>query len=134
MLFLCVGNSARSQMAEAILEHRGGERFDVESAGTNATAVNPLTVAVLAEIGIDWSGARSKPVTEFLGQSFDLVITVCDEAREACPVFPGATRQLHWSFRDPAAVVSPTEARLAAFRAVRDEIDRAIRTLVASDR
>jgi arsenate reductase len=126
VLFLCVGNSARSQMAEALLEHRGGDAFEVESAGTNATALNPLTVTVLSEIGIDWSGARSKPLTDFLGQPFDLVVTVCDEAQEACPIFPGATRQIHWSFRDPAAVEGPEERRLAAFRTVRDEIDAAI--------
>jgi arsenate reductase len=134
VLFLCVGNSARSQMAEAILQDRGGDAFEVESAGTNATQLNPLTVKVLAEIGIDWSMARSKPVTEFLGRTFDLVVTVCDEAREACPVFPGATRQLHWSFRDPAAVEGPEERRLAAFRAVRDEIEAAIRQFLGDER
>ncbi|HEY3522624.1 MAG TPA: arsenate reductase ArsC [Candidatus Limnocylindrales bacterium] len=132
VLFVCVGNSARSQMAEALLERRGGERFDADSAGTNATAVNPLTVAVLAEIGVDWSRARSKPLTEFLGQPFDLVITLCDEARQACPVFPGAVRQIHWSLPDPAVADGSAEERLAAFRAVRDELDVSIETLIST--
>jgi arsenate reductase (thioredoxin) len=129
VLFLCTANSARSQMAEALLVARSGG-FSADSAGVVASGVHPLTVRVLDEIGIDWSRAESTPMTAVLDRSFDVVVTVCDEAREACPVFPGAGRLLHWSFDDPAAVLGSEDARLAAFRRVRDEIaariDRAI--------
>ncbi len=101
VLFVCIGNSARSQMAEAILGHVGGPDFDVHSAGTHPGGVNPLTIRALAEIGIDWSGARSKSVTEYLDQPFDYVITVCDQAREACPVFPGCARVAPLGIRRP---------------------------------
>jgi len=127
VLFVCTGNSARSQFAEAILRRLGGPDFDVGSAGTHPGHVNPLTVRALAEIGIDWSGARSKSVTEFLDQSFDYVITVCDQAREACPVFPGEHESIHWGFDDPAAAEGTEEERLAVFRRVMGEISLRIK-------
>ena len=122
VLILCTGNSARSQMAEGLLRHDAGKRFDVESAGTKPSIVRPEAVAVMRELGIDISGQRSKHVDEFEGQSFDYVITVCDSAREACPVFFGAVERLHHSFDDPAALNGSEEDRLAAFRRVRDEL------------
>jgi arsenate reductase len=109
-------------MAEAILGRLGGLDFEVHSAGTHPGVVNPLTIRALSEIGIDWSDARSKSVREFLDQPFDDVITVCDQAREACPVFPGGRARLHWGFEDPAAAPGTDDERLAVFRRVRDEI------------
>jgi arsenate reductase len=116
ILFVCTGNSARSQIAEALLAHRGGPDFEVHSAGTHPKGVNPFTIRVLADAGIDWSGARSKSVDEFAGQAFDYVITVCDRARRECPVFPGSHETLHWGLDDPADVEGSDEAKLAAFR------------------
>jgi arsenate reductase len=118
VLFVCTGNSARSQMAEAVLGKLGGADFEVFSAGTEPKGVHPLTARVLAEIGIDWSGARSKSVNEYLGQPFDHVITVCDAARQVCPVFPGEHESHHWGFEDPAAAEGTEEERLAVFRDV----------------
>jgi arsenate reductase len=126
VLFLCTGNSARSQMAEAILEQIGGDAFDVESAGTHPKGVNPLTVRVLSEHGLDWSTATSKSVEPFLGRRFDYVITVCDRARQACPVFPGADQSVHWDVPDPAEVDGSDEQRLAAFRATYNELHERI--------
>ena len=123
MLILCTGNSARSQMAEGLLRHHAGHRFDVFSAGTKPSGVRPEAIAAMREIGIDIAGHRSKSVEEFVDQRFDYVITVCDNARESCPVFPGAVERLHWSFEDPAAVAGSNEERLAAFRRIRDQID-----------
>ena len=117
VLFVCTGNSARSVMAEALLRTHGGPAFVVQSAGTEPKGINPLTERVLAEAGIDASFARSKSVTEFLGQQFDYVVTVCDQARQTCPVFPGVGERLHWDFEDPAAVRGTDEERVAAFRA-----------------
>ncbi len=122
VLILCTGNSARSQMAEGLLRQLGGGRFDVESAGTRPDQVRPEAVEAMREIGIDISGQRSKSVDEFAGREFDYVITVCDNARENCPVFPSTTARVHWSFDDPAAAVGDPTARLAVFRRVRDEI------------
>lgn len=122
VLYVCTGNSARSQMAEAITADLGGPVFEAHSAGTHPGLVNPLTIRALAEIGIDWSRARSKSVAEYLDQPFDDVITVCDQAREACPVFRGGRESLHWGFEDPAAAVGTDDERLAVFRRVRDEI------------
>jgi arsenate reductase len=122
VLILCTGNSARSQMAEGLLRHDAGERFDVVSAGTKPGTVRPEAIAVMSEIGIDISGHRSKHVDEFAGQRFDYVITVCDHARESCPVFFGTAQQLHRSFDDPAAGTGNEEKRLALFRRVRDEL------------
>jgi arsenate reductase len=109
-------------MAEALLLRAGGDRFEVHSAGTEPKGINPLTLRVLAEIGIDASWARSESVTQYLGQAFDYVVTVCDQARETCPVFPGTHRSLHWDFDDPAAAEGSEEERLAVFRRVRDQI------------
>jgi arsenate reductase len=122
VLILCTGNSARSQMAEGLLRHDAGDRFDVESAGTNPSRVRPEAIAVMRELGFDISGHRSKSVDEFAGQQFDLVLTVCDNARESCPIYPGHANRLHHRFDDPAAVDGGEEERLAAFRRVRDEI------------
>jgi arsenate reductase len=123
VLVLCTGNKVRSQMAEAFLQRAGGDRLAVSSAGTHPSTVSPLTIQVLAERGFEWSGARSKSLSEFLGQPFDLVVTVCDDAREACPTFPGARRQLHRAFRDPIWAGGTDEERLREFRSVRDEIE-----------
>jgi arsenate reductase len=122
VFILCTGNSARSQMAEGLLRHDAGDRFDVESAGTHPSRVRPEAIAVMREIGIDISGHRSKSVDEFAGQQFDYVLTVCDNARESCPIYPGHANRLHHRFDDPAAVEGDEEQRLAAFRRVRDEI------------
>ena len=118
VLFVCTGNSARSVMAEALVRRHGGSDFEVHSAGTEPKGINPLTLRVLAEAGIDASWARSKSVDEFLDEQFDFVITVCDQARQSCPVFPGVHESLHWGYEDPAAVEGTDEERLAAFRRV----------------
>jgi arsenate reductase len=118
VLFVCTGNSARSVMAEALLRQVGGPDFEVHSAGTEPRGINPLTLATLARAGVDASGARSKSVSEYLGQAFDYVVTVCDEARQACPVFPGVHRSLHWNYEDPAEAAGTEEERLAVFRRV----------------
>jgi arsenate reductase len=122
VLILCTGNSARSQMAEGLLRHDAGESFEVESAGTKPSAVRSEAIAAMRELGVDISGHRSKSVEEFAGQKFDSVITVCDSARESCPVFFGSARRLHKSFEDPAAAQGSEEERLAAFRRVRDQL------------
>ena len=118
VLFVCTGNSARSVMAEALLRHRGGPDFEVQSAGTEPRGINPLTLAALAEAGIDASWARSKSVTEYLGQRFDYVVTVCDQARQTCPVSPGVHESLHWGYEDPADATGTEAERLAVFRRV----------------
>ncbi len=122
VLILCTGNSARSQMAEGLLRHIAGDRFDVESAGTIASFVRPQAIAAMAEIGIDISAHRSKCLDEFRSQPFDHVITVCDNANETCPIFPGPANRIHWSFDDPAEAEGSDEEKLAVFRRVRDEI------------
>jgi arsenate reductase len=118
VLFVCTGNSARSIMAEALLRRHGSDRFEVHSAGTDPRGVNPLTLRVLADAGIDASWARSKSVNEFLGQRFDYVITVCDQARQVCPVFPGVHESLHWGYEDPAEATGTEEERLRVFNRV----------------
>ena len=130
VLFVCTHNSARSQIAEALLQRYGGADFEVHSAGTEATRVNPYAVRVLAEQGIDWSAARSKVITEFLDQSFDYVITVCDRARETCPVFPGSTNTLHWGLDDPSEVEGTDEERLTAFRRTQLEVSTRLRPFI----
>lgn len=130
VLILCTANSARSQMAEGLLRHEAGAWCEVFSAGTTPTRVRPEAIAVMREAGIDLSGHHSKSVEEFLGQEFDYVITVCDNARETCPVFPARTRRVHWSIEDPAAVVGSDEEKLNAFRRARDELLRRLRTFV----
>ena len=118
VLFVCTGNSARSIMAEALLRHHGGADFDVYSAGTEPKGVNPLTLRVLTDAGLDASPARSKSVAEFAGQSFDHVITVCDQARQVCPVFPGGGTSSHWGYEDPAEAQGTDDERLVVFRRV----------------
>ncbi len=122
VLFLCTHNSARSQMAEGLLRHLGGGGFDVFSAGTEATRVRPLANRAMAELGVDISRQESKTLDRFLRESFDAVITVCDDANEACPIFPGAGRRIHWSFDDPSRATGTEEEQLATYRRVRDEI------------
>jgi arsenate reductase (thioredoxin) len=123
VLVLCTGNSARSQMAEGLLRALAGERLEVESAGTAPSQVNPFAIRAMAERGIDIGHHRSKHLNEFLEQPFDAVMTVCDRAAEACPVFPGKAERFHWSFPDPAAVQGSDEERLEAFRQVRDTLE-----------
>jgi arsenate reductase len=131
VLVLCTGNSARSQMGEGLFRAEGGPGVEVFSAGVKPSSVRPEAIAVMREIGIDISGQRSKSVDEFAGLRFDYVVTVCDNARDACPVFPGGTARLHWSLEDPAAVEGGETERLEAFRRVRDELRERIRAFLA---
>jgi arsenate reductase len=134
VLILCTGNSARSQMAEGLLRHEAGDRFDVYSAGTDPSVVRPEAILAMREVGIDISGHRSKSVDEFTGQPFDYVITVCNKARESCPIFPGDTEHIAWDFDDPAAVEGDDEVRMRAFRRVRDELIARFRLFAAVQR
>jgi arsenate reductase len=118
-------------MAEGILRQAAGDRFDVESAGVDPSHVRSEAIEVMGEIGIDISGQRSKSVNEFVRQEFDFIITVCDNARESCPVFPGKAQRIHWSLDDPAAVVGDNETRLSAFRSIRDQIEFRLREFVS---
>ena len=127
VLFLCTHNSARSQMAEAFLRALAGERFGVASAGTEATRVHPLAIQAMQEVGIDLAGHTSKSLDGFLDKSWDYVITVCDSANERCPVFPGRTTRIHWSFDDPSQVTGTDQEHLQAFRRVRDQIHARLR-------
>ena len=122
VLFLCTHNSCRSQMAEGLVNHYLGDRFDASSAGTEATRVNPLAIRVMAEIGSDISGHRSKTMDEFAGETFDYVITLCGDANEKCPLFFGGVRRVHIGFDDPSRAAGAPEEVLAEFRRVRDEI------------
>jgi arsenate reductase len=122
VLFLCTHNSARSQMAEGLLRHLAGDRFEAHSAGTEAALVRPLAIRAMGELGIDISGQESKTLARYLGVPFDEVITVSDAANEACPAFPGAARRLHWSFEDPSTATGTEDERLATYRRVRDAI------------
>src|SRR5918996_1442324 len=122
VLFLCTHNSARSQMAEGWLRHVAGDHYEVHSAGTEATYVRPLAIRAMIEMGVDISGQESKTLERYLGQPWDYMITVCDSANEACPVFPGARQRLHWSFPDPSTATGSDEEQLRRFRNVRDEI------------
>lgn len=122
VLFLCTHNSARSQMAEGLLRDLAGYRFEVFSAGTEATRVRPEAISAMAEVGVDISAHESKTLERYLEEPFDHVVTVCDDANEACPFFPGAGERLHWSFRDPSKAAGGIDERLQAFRNVRDEI------------
>src|SRR5262249_42948432 len=131
VLFLCTHNSSRSQMAEGLLRARGGSRYAVFSAGTRPRSVHSLAVRAMADLGIDISGQRAKGLDAFAGQTFDLVVTVCDDAAEECPFFPGAGRQEHWSFPDPSAAAGSEEERLAVFRRVRDAIAARIAQFLA---
>ena len=131
VLILCTGNSARSQMAEGLLRTLAGDQFEVFSAGSKPSTVNPLAIAAMDERGIDVRSHRSKHLNEFLDQPFDYVITVCDNAAEACPVFPGRAERIHWSFPDPAAVEGNEAERLASFRTVRGAIEERLRAWIA---
>ena len=130
VLFLCTGNSARSQMAEGYLRHLAGDRFEVESAGIEPKGVNPLAVAAMREVGIDISGHQSKAAGSLLERPFRYVVTVCDNAHERCPIFPGAVKRLHWPLDDPAAATGTEAERLAVFRRVRDEIAERIQAFL----
>ena len=130
VLFVCTHNSARSQIAEALLKRYGGDDFEVFSAGTEVSQVNPYAVRVLGEAGIDWSDARSKSITEFLEQQFDYVITVCDRARATCPVFPGSSNTLHWGLDDPSEVEGSDEEKVAAFRRTETEVSARLRPFI----
>ena len=130
VLILCTANSARSQMAEGILRHDHGDRFFVESAGSRPSVVRPEAIAAMREIGIDISGHRSKNVDEFRDEAFDYVLTVCDNAKEACPVYPGHTNRIHHCFEDPAAALEAE--RLDAFRRVRDQLREYFKTFPES--
>jgi len=132
VLFLCTHNSARSQMAEALLRRLGGDRFEAASAGTESTHVHPLAVRVMAELGIDLAGHTSKTVNGLVDRPWDYVITVCDSANERCPVFPGQTTRLHWSLDDPSQAEGTEAERLATFRRVRDEIASRLRAWLAT--
>ena len=134
VLILCTGNSARSQMAEGLLRHDGGASFQVASAGTKPSHLRPEAIAAMREIGIDISGHWSKSVDEFAGQAFDYVITVCDNAKESCPIFPATTKRIHWSLEDPAAVQGSEEQRLAEFRRARDQLQSLLRNFVEESR
>jgi arsenate reductase len=134
VLFVCTGNSARSQIAEALLEKMGGAAFEVDSAGTEPKGVNPYTVRILREQGIDWSKATSKFVQQFVGQSFDHVITVCDQARQVCPVFPGQYNSLHWDLEDPAEVAGSDTEKAAAFRSTYAQLATLIPAFIESAR
>ncbi len=122
VLFLCTHNSARSQMAEGLLRHLAGDRFEAHSAGTEATHVRPLAVRAMDEVGVDISGQESKTLERYVEEPFDYVVTVCDDANEACPFFPGARNRLHWSLEDPSQAEGSEDERLTVFRRVRDEI------------
>ena len=133
VLFLCTGNSCRSQMAEGWLRHLAGEQVQVSSAGTKPAGLNPVAVRVMREAGVDISAHHSKHIDDVKGRDFLFVITVCDAAREACPVFPGALYQLHWSFEDPASATGSEEERLQVFRRVRDEIRERVTAFAAQE-
>lgn len=132
ILVLCTGNSARSQMAEGLFRHYLGDQFEVHSAGTRPSRVRPEAIAVMAELGIDISGHWSKSVDEFLGREFAYIFTVCDNAKETCPVFPCKAERIHWSFEDPAAVEGDEETRLSSFRQIRDEIKKRVTQFAAA--
>jgi arsenate reductase len=132
VLFLCTGNSCRSQMAEGYLRHLAGDRFEAHSAGTNPSQVNALAIEVMREKGIDISQQRSKNVTGYVGKHFPYIITVCDNAKEHCPIFPGPAIRLHWSLPDPADARGTHEEQLAVFRTVRDQVEARIREFLAN--
>ncbi len=134
VLILCTGNSARSQMAEGLLRNMAGDRIEVASAGVAPTQVRPEAIEAMKEIGIDISNHRSKSVDELITQAFDYVITVCDNANQHCPMFPGACRRIHWSIEDPAAVAGDDKTRFEAFREARDELRERLGKFVAAEK
>ncbi len=131
VLFVCTGNSCRSQMAEGFLRHFAPRKFRTWSAGTRPSALNPRAVQVMREAGVDISPQTSKDIRALAGRTFDCVITVCDSARQSCPVFPGAGSRLHWDLEDPAAAAGSDEERMAVFRRVRDQIEQHVRQFIA---
>ena len=132
VLFVCTHNSARSQMAEGLLRALGGDRFEAASAGTEATAVRPQAIEAMREIGIDIGHHESKDLASVMGRRFDWLVTVCDQAREACPTLPGVANQQHWSIEDPSLAVGTEADRLDAFRAARDDLAERIRAFIAT--
>ena len=134
VLFLCTGNSARSQMAEGLLRHLAGDKFEVFSAGVRPTQLNPLAIKVMSEIGIDISKQKSKSIKEFFGQQFDYVITVCDNAKQTCPAFPGKYGKIHWKLEDPAEVQGSEEDKTKFFREIRNKIDNKIKKFLMKDK
>lgn len=130
VIFICTHNSARSQMAEGLLRHLAGERYEVFSAGTQATRVNPLAIKAMAEKGIDISQHTSDHIDNYMRLEFDYVVTVCDNANESCPYFPANKTKWHWSFEDPSAATGTEEERLAKFRAIRDQIEKRLQILL----
>jgi arsenate reductase (thioredoxin) len=130
VLFICTHNSARSQMAEGWLRHLAGDHFEAHSAGTQATLVRPLAIQAMREVGVDISGQESKTLDRYINQPWDYVITVCDDANEACPYFPGGKRRLHWSLPDPSKAIGTTDQQLAIFRRVRDDMRARVEQLV----
>lgn len=133
VLFLCTHNSARSQIAEGLLRAMGQGKFEVFSAGTEATHIRPLAIEAMDEVGIDIRGQYSKVLTKYLNEPFDYVITVCDQANESCPVFPGASHRLHWSFPDPSRATGRHEEQLAVYRQVREAIAARLREWLATN-
>ncbi len=133
VLFLCTGNSCRSQMAEGWLRHLAGDRFDVVSAGTHPVGLNPYAVTVMGEVGVDISHHVSERVDPYVEQRFDYVITVCGRAQETCPTFPGASSKLHWNFEDPAMATGTYEQHLILFRKTRDEIADRVRQFLTAE-
>jgi arsenate reductase len=133
VLFLCTGNSARSQMAEGHLRRLAGDRFEVFSAGTHPVGLNPKAVAAMKEIGVDISNHHSKSVDDFVGQEFDYVITVCDSAKESCPIFAGAANRLHYSFPDPGAAQGSVDEQMQVFRKVRDAIGMTLQVFLRNE-
>jgi len=131
VIIICTGNSVRSQMAEGFFK-KYKSNWEIRSAGTNPQGLNPLSVKVMLEKGIDISGSKSKSINKFLGQKFDYIITVCDNAKENCPYFPGSAKYIHWSFSDPSSVSGSEEEKLNAFRKVRDEIEKKILEFINS--
>lgn len=134
VLILCTGNSARSQMAEGLLRHDAGKHFEVFSAGLEPKGIRPLATKAMSEVGIDISEQRSKSVDEFAGQQFEFVITVCDNANQQCPMFPGKSERIHWSIDDPAVAEGDEEQQLSVFRRVRDELRKRLKQFVAAQR
>ncbi len=134
VLFVCTHNSARSQMAEGLLRAYAGDGFEAYSAGTEATAVRPEAVEAMAEIGIDIASQRSKTIERYLGEPWDWVITVCDQARESCPFVPGAKATLHWSVDDPSGIRGDAQVRQAAFQVARDDLAHRVRRFVEETR
>jgi arsenate reductase len=133
IVFVCTGNSCRSQMAEGFARHLGGDRWEVHSAGTSPQGVNPRALRAMAEAGVDISGQRSKAIAPGLLESADIVVTLCGDAEEKCPLTPPSVRRLHWPLEDPARATGTEEEIMARFRAVRDEIRQRVAALIAEE-